>query len=63
MILTKREKQILRLIVSEYSSKDIATELSISIHTVESHRKNLYKKTKAQSIIGLVNYAYKHKYA
>jgi DNA-binding CsgD family transcriptional regulator len=61
MLLTKRERQILKLIVREFSCKDTAKELNISIHTVESHRKNLYKKTKAKTLIGLVNYAYKHK--
>jgi DNA-binding CsgD family transcriptional regulator len=61
--LTLREKQVLQLIVKEFTSEEIAKELSISKHTVESHRKNLYKKTKAKTIIGLVNYFYKNKHA
>jgi two-component system nitrate/nitrite response regulator NarL len=60
-MLTPREKEILRLIVREHDCKEIASLLEISVHTVESHRKNLYRKTKAASIIGLVNYAYKNK--
>jgi DNA-binding CsgD family transcriptional regulator len=60
-MITKREQEILQLIVKEFSCKEMAEELNISIHTVESHRKNLYKKTKAKTLIGLVNYAYKHK--
>ncbi len=59
-MLTEREKEVLMLIVREYSCKRIAEELKISLHTVESHRKNLYKKTKAKTVIGLVKYAYKH---
>lgn len=62
-LLTNREKEILKLIIREYSCKQIAVELNISIHTVQSHRKNIFKKTKSKTIIGLVNYAYAHKLA
>jgi two-component system, NarL family, nitrate/nitrite response regulator NarL len=61
-MLTKREIEVLRLIVRERSSKQIAQDLGISLHTVETHRKNLYSKTKAASVIGLVIYAYNHHY-
>ncbi len=61
-MITAREKQILQLIAKEFNCKEIAEELGISIHTVESHRKNLYRKTKAASVVGLVIYAYNHKY-
>lgn len=60
-LLTNREKEILKLIIKEYTCKQIAEELNISIHTVQSHRKNLFKKTKSKTIIGLVNYAYSQK--
>ena len=56
--LTAREKEVLRLISDEHSSKDIANELAISEKTVESHRKNIFKKTKTSSEIGLLKYAY-----
>jgi two-component system, NarL family, nitrate/nitrite response regulator NarL len=59
-LLTDREKEILRLIVKELDCKEIAECLNISAHTVQSHRRNLFKKTKSKTIIGLVNYAYKH---
>ncbi|WP_321540717.1 response regulator transcription factor [Flavobacterium piscinae] len=42
--LTDRELEILKLISLEYSGKEIGEELSISLNTVETHRKNLIKK-------------------
>ncbi len=55
--LTKREIQVLRLIVDEKTSIDIAQELAISVRTVETHRKNISQKTKVRNPIGLVKYA------
>lgn len=55
--LTQREKEILGLIAREYSNTDIAEKLFISERTVETHRKNIFSKTGAKSIIGLVRYA------
>lgn len=43
-ILTQREIEILLLLSNGFSSKQIATELSISIRTVETHRLNIMKK-------------------
>jgi len=60
-LLTEREKQILRLIVKEYDCKQIAEELNISFHTVQAHRRNLFKKTRSKTIVGLVNYAHFNK--
>lgn len=42
--LTRREKEILELIGRGYTTQQIAAELFISTHTVESHRKNLTEK-------------------
>jgi len=44
-IFSRREKEILHLIVSGLTSKEIADNLYISHHTVNSHRKNILKKT------------------
>ena len=55
--LTTKEKQILKLICEEYSTYQIADELNISTHTVESHRKNLLAKTGAKTAVGLVRFA------
>lgn len=59
--LTNREIEILKLIELEKSNKQIADELFISERTVETHRKNIYRKTDTNSVIGLVKYAYLNK--
>jgi len=58
--LTIREKEILKLISKEYSNIQIANELFISERTVETHRKNIFRKTNTKSIVGLIKYAYEH---
>ncbi|MCF8304734.1 MAG: response regulator transcription factor [Bacteroidales bacterium] len=58
--LSKRELEILKMIAKEYSNKEIARQLFISERTVESHRKNIYRKTNTESIIGLIKYAIEH---
>ncbi|MDO7847537.1 response regulator transcription factor [Hymenobacter sp. M29] len=59
--LTAREKEILRLVAAEKSNQDIATALFISERTVETHRKNILTKTSCKSVVGLIQYAIKHK--
>jgi two-component system, NarL family, nitrate/nitrite response regulator NarL len=59
--LTARETEIIRLIEKEYNNKQIAEALFISERTVETHRKNIFRKTNTNSVIGLVKYAYEHK--
>jgi two-component system, NarL family, nitrate/nitrite response regulator NarL len=59
--LTDREIEIIRLIEKEYNNKMIAESLFISERTVETHRKNIFRKTDTSSVIGLVKYAYEHK--
>ncbi|MBD3225081.1 MAG: response regulator [Caldithrix sp.] len=59
-LLTNREREILVLIAQEYTNKQIASKLLISERTVETHRKNLFRKTGVSSVVGLVNYGYKH---
>lgn len=58
--ITDREIDVLKLIAQEYSNKEISDTLSISIHTVETHRKNLIKKLNVKNTIGLVKYALKN---
>ena len=55
--LTKREKQVLQLIVSGKTSADIAKKLFISQLTVETHRRNLMKKMNATNTASLVRIA------
>lgn len=55
--LTEREKEVLKLIAEECSTKEIAEKLFISPNTVETHRKNLFSKLKVKNLAGLVKYA------
>lgn len=56
--LTRREKEILRLIVDEYTTDEIAAKLFISSTTVISHRKNLMRKLTVKNVAGLVRKAF-----
>jgi len=56
-IITKREKEILRLLLSGNGNKEIAEALSISKRTAEVHRFNLMKKLKVKNLIELANKA------
>ncbi len=58
--LTPREKEIIKLIAREYSNAMIAGELFISERTVETHRKNIFRKTNTKNIVGLIKYAMEH---
>lgn len=57
-LLTDREREILKLIAKEYTNKNIAEELFISERTVETHRKNIFRKTGTNSLVGLIKFAY-----
>lgn len=56
-ILTKREQQVLKLVVKGMPSKNIAAKLDISVRTVETHRANLTNKLGIKSTAGLVKFA------
>lgn len=55
--LTARELEVLKLIIEEFTSKEIAEKLFISKQTVDTHRLNLMQKTGAHTTIGLIKYA------
>ena len=55
--ITDREMEIIRLAVKEYSGKEIADQLGISLKTVEVHKRNLMEKTNAKNFIGVITYA------
>ena len=59
--LTKREQEILVLFARGLSNKEIATELFISVRTVESHKNNIMQKLDVKSTVDLVKYAIKQK--
>jgi len=58
--LTERECEVVRLLADGMSSKEAATQLQISIRTVESHRININRKLGFNSIANLVHYAIRH---
>lgn len=55
--LTPREIEIIGLIAKEMSNARIGEVLFISERTVETHRKNIFRKTGTKSVLGLVKYA------
>lgn len=55
--LTDREKEVLLLIVKEFTTIEIGEKLFISPNTVETHRKNLISKLNVRNLAGLVKYA------
>ncbi len=58
--LTSRELEILKLIAAEYSNARIAESLFISERTVETHRKNMLRKTNHSTMLGLLKFALEH---
>jgi DNA-binding NarL/FixJ family response regulator len=58
--LTEREVEVLKQIALEKSSSEIAKYLLVSIKTVETYRKSLYKKLKVKNVVGLAMYAVKN---
>ena len=55
--ITLKEKKVLELLGQGYSSKQIASSLYISEHTVETHRKNLLMKFDAKNAAELMKKA------
>ncbi len=55
--LTRREQQVLKLVMCGVSTRDIADLLSVSVHTVNTHRKNILSKTGAGTIPALMRYS------
>ncbi len=60
--LTNREREVLKLVAEGKSSKEIASLLSISIRTVETHRANIMEKLNFKKTTDLVRYAIKKGY-
>lgn len=56
-LITKREREIVKLIVKGYTSAEIANMLFISTRTVETHRSNLMNKLELKNTAALVRYA------
>ncbi|WP_027879253.1 response regulator transcription factor [Mesoflavibacter zeaxanthinifaciens] len=60
--LTKREKEVLKLIASSYTTPKISERLNIAPSTVETHRRNLIEKTGVKNSKGLVKFAIENGY-
>jgi DNA-binding NarL/FixJ family response regulator len=58
--LSEREIEVIRLICKEYTNKEIAEKLFISVRTVDGHREKILQKTKAKNTVGIVMYAVKN---
>jgi DNA-binding NarL/FixJ family response regulator len=56
-LLSTREKEVLALIVREFTSREIAEKLFISKQTVDTHRINIMAKTESKTLVGLIKYA------
>jgi DNA-binding NarL/FixJ family response regulator len=61
--LTQREREIIQLLAEGRSTKEVATHLSISIHTAVTHRANIMRKLNIHSVSDLVRYAIRNNLA
>ncbi len=58
-LLTEREREVLQQIAEGASTKDIAASLSVSVKTIETHRRQIMEKLKLHSVAELTKYAIK----
>ena len=56
--LTEKEDAVLKLIANNFTKEEIGAEMAISDRSVNTLCRNLFKKTKTSSIVGLLKYAY-----
>ncbi len=55
--LTPREREVLQLIAEGHTNKEIASQLTLSVKTVEAHRTRIMEKLKIHNVAGLTRYA------
>ncbi len=60
ILFSEREIEVISLVCQDFSSKEIASSLSLSNRTIESHRVNIMQKMNVKSVAGMVAYAYTH---
>ncbi|HTJ50684.1 MAG TPA: LuxR C-terminal-related transcriptional regulator [Cyclobacteriaceae bacterium] len=58
--ISPSELRILNYLRSGLTSKEIAFKLNLSLHTVKTHRKNMFEKTGVQNVVELLNFAEEH---
>jgi DNA-binding NarL/FixJ family response regulator len=56
-VLTRREKEIIKLVAGGFTNTQISQQLFISVDTVDTHRKNLYTKVNVKNTAQLIRYA------
>jgi two-component system nitrate/nitrite response regulator NarL len=59
--LTPRELEIIKYISNGYTNKQMANELFLSERTIETHRKNIFRKTNLHTVPALIAFAQKQK--
>ena len=60
MKLTKREIELIKHFASGKSALEIAKSLNLSVFTVETHKKNIFKKLEISSTVELVNFSHEN---
>jgi DNA-binding NarL/FixJ family response regulator len=58
--LSKREIEIISIIKQGFTSKEIAAQLFLSEFTIETHRKNIFRKLQVTSVAALVQFTHQH---
>lgn len=61
MRLTKREMELIPYLIYGKTSNEIAAQLNVSPLTIETHRKNIFKKLKIGNVVDLVNFAHENR--
>ena len=59
MKLSERELEVLKLIAQELTTEQIAEQLQVTVSTIETHRRNMFRKAEVKNVIGLLKYAIK----
>jgi DNA-binding NarL/FixJ family response regulator len=57
---SEKEKIVMRLVCQEFSNKEIALQLKLSVRTIESYRERIQEKINARNTAGIVVYAIKN---
>ena len=58
--ITPREEEVLRLLANDYTSRELAAHLHISMETVKSHRRNLSQKFGVKTTGGLIKKGFEY---
>jgi DNA-binding NarL/FixJ family response regulator len=61
LLLTSREREVVRLLAHGQPNREVASALGISVKTVESHRANVMRKLELRSLVDLVRYAVRNR--